>query len=43
MVRASGSIVVARISNRFGTATLKPKRESTYTWKSSGGCAGVVP
>ena len=42
-MRASGSIVSGRISKRLGIATPKPKRESTYSWKSSGmGCAGVT-
>ena len=41
-MRASGSIVSGRISKRFGIITLKPKRESAYSWKSSGGGAGVV-
>ena len=41
-MRASGSMVSGRISKRFGMAMAKPKRESTYGWKSSGYGAGAA-
>ncbi len=41
-VRASGSMVCLRTSKRRGIQTLKPKRESLYSWKLSGTPAGLA-